>query len=115
MRSGKDLQEYVESTEGLIFQGFGDNHTGHTWTFDQYNHANLAAALRQLDGLSVEDRRHPLKVSRHLTWSIGDRVCYGRWGDVSYTSGKPDGGYKCASKHEVAADPEVHDRCSAPG
>merc|ERR1711871_131449 len=115
MRSGKDLQEYVESTEGLIFQGFGDNHTGHTWTFDQYNHANLAAALRQLDGLSVEDRRHPLKVSRHLTWSIGDRVCYGRWGDASYTSGKPDGGYKCASKHEVAADPEVHDRCSAPG
>ena len=80
----------------MIFQGTSDDHDGHVWDLDSFEGLNLIVALRLLRHLKLEQRGQAYIVSRHLTYSIGDEVCYGKWGDGSYTSGRPAGGYRCS-------------------
>ena len=47
--------------------------------------------------MPIADRGDAALVSRHLTYAVGADVCYGKWGEGSYTTGKPSGGYKCSS------------------
>jgi hypothetical protein len=56
-----------------------------------------------LKDLPLEERGDPTKVSRYLTYMIGDKVCYGKWGEGNYVSGQPGGGYKCSSKKKKSA------------
>eukprot|EP00619_Florenciella_sp_RCC1007_P003965 CAMPEP_0205920300 /NCGR_PEP_ID=MMETSP1325-20131115/10981_1 /ASSEMBLY_ACC=CAM_ASM_000708 /TAXON_ID=236786 /ORGANISM="Florenciella sp., Strain RCC1007" /LENGTH=1353 /DNA_ID=CAMNT_0053287977 /DNA_START=80 /DNA_END=4141 /DNA_ORIENTATION=- len=89
--------EYVENTEGLVWQGLSDNNNGYTWDYDQFAWANLDRSLNLLRRMPVADRADAALVSRHLTYSVGADVCYGKWGEGSYTTGRPAGGYKCSS------------------
>ena len=45
--------------------------------------------------MPVEDRADPVLVSRHLSFAVGADLCYGKWGEGSYTTGKPSRGYTC--------------------
>ena len=89
--------EYLENTVGVLFQGLSDNWEGHVWQFDQFAASNIAIALRSLRRLAVADRGDIPLVSRHLTYAVGADICYGKWGDGSYRTGRPSGGYTCAS------------------
>lgn len=91
-------REYVESEEGLIWQGTSDANTAHVWAFAQFDFAQLAVALRTaLRRLPLRARADPVRVARHVTYAVGEDVCYGRWGGGhSYTSGTPAGGYRCS-------------------
>jgi len=53
--------------------------------------------------MPVADRGDPVLVSRHLTYSIGADVCYGKWGEGSYTNGRPGGGYTCSGADKCKA------------
>ena len=89
-------EKYVLEEKSMIFQGTSDDHDGHVWDLDSFRGLNLIVALRLLRHLKLEQRGQAYIVSRHLTFSIGDEVCYGKWGDGSYTSGRPAGGYRCS-------------------
>ena len=94
MDLGKD---YVLDDKTIIFQGLSDEHEGHLWDLDPGRGLNVLAALHLLRALSLEHRSQPYIVSRHLTYAIGDEVCYGKWGEGNYRSGQPSGGYKCST------------------
>ena len=93
--SSSNLKEYVEGESGLVWQGLSDNNNGFGWDYDQFKYENLQVATDRLFRLHVADRGDLVTVSRHLTYSIGEDVCYGKWGGGSYTSGRPSGGYTC--------------------
>jgi len=93
--------EYVDNTEGLVWQGLSDNNNGFKWSFNQFDYANLQIAFDRMFRMPVADRGNPVLVSRHLSYSIGADICYGKWGEGSYTTGRPSGGYKCNSKSKV--------------
>ena len=88
---------YVMETKSMIYQGLSDDHEGHIWNVDQFRGLNLIVALRLLRQLTMEQRQQAHVVARHLTMAIGKDVCYGKWGDGSYTTGQPRGGYACTS------------------
>ena len=94
-KSNRD--EYVENEKGLIWQGLSDDNTAHVWDFDQYEFNNLAISLDSLRRMHINERGDVALVSRHLTYSLGRDICYGKWGEGSYTSGRPSGGYRCSS------------------
>ena len=96
MKLGK---KYVLEEKSMIYQGTSDDHDGHVWDLDPFRGLNLIVALRLLRHLKLEQRGQAYIVSRHLTFSIGDEVCYGKWGDGSYTSGRPAGGYRCSKNN----------------
>ena len=97
MGSEADRSEYVEMTEGVLFQGLSDNFEGHVWWYDQFRTANVEVALRSLRRMPIADRGDPALLARHLSYAIGEDVCYGRWGDGDYRRGKPSGGYTCSA------------------
>ena len=93
-KSNRD--EYVENENGLIWQGLSDDNTAHVWGFDQFEYDNLRVSLDCVRRMTLTERGDAALVSRHLTYAIGQDICYGKWGEGSYTSGKPPGGYKCS-------------------
>jgi hypothetical protein len=88
--------EYIDNEVGLVWQGMSDNNNGFKWSYNQFEYANLQIAVDRLFRMPVADRGNPVLISRHLTYSIGADVCYGKWGEGSYTTGRPSGGYTCA-------------------
>eukprot|EP00434_Breviolum_minutum_P025393 symbB.v1.2.022434.t1/scaffold1980.1/size93873/12 len=65
--------------------------------------------------MPVESRGDVVAVSRYLTYAIGEKVCYGKWGEGDYATGKPDGGYQCRSKKQISGHPEKWShRCRDP-
>eukprot|EP00946_MAST-07B_sp_MAST-7B-sp1_P005337 g5337.t1 len=107
-QSKANRQEYVEGTEGLIWQGLSDDNTAHTWAFDQFKTQQLLVSLDSLRRMPVKERGDAALVSRHLTYALNEDICYGKWGSGSYTTGKPDGGYKCSKSNKAR-------RCYEPG
>lgn len=110
-QSRSNVAEYVESDEGLIWQGMSDSNTAHTWVFSQLSFPNLAIALDSLRRMDVTDRGDAALVSRHLTYAVGEDICYGKWGEGSYTTGKPVGGYQCSKTKRT----KTHNVCREPG
>lgn len=94
--------EYVEMTEGLVWQGLSDNNDGYLWSYDQYNVSNLEVALKSIRRMPIADRGDLTYVTRHLSYSVGADICYGKWGEGSYTTGRPAGGYRCSDTETVA-------------
>ena len=92
-------KEYIENTDGLVWQGLSDNNNGFMWKvrasssllrastfsltpysrhlsqFEQWKFENLQVAYDRLFRMPVADRADPVLVSRHLTYSIGADVC----------------------------------------
>ena len=48
--------EYVENTQGLIWQGLSDNNEGFAFAYDQFEWANVLIAIRSLRRMPLEDR-----------------------------------------------------------
>ncbi|CAK9029709.1 unnamed protein product [Durusdinium trenchii] len=94
-------QEYLDGNEGLLFQGLSDHYTANHWYHEPFRAANLLIALKLLDWLPMMLRGDLTAVTRYLTNAVGDKVCFGKWGEGDYAGGKPDGGYKCRSKKYV--------------
>lgn len=94
--------EYVLSTEGLIWHGLSNQMGAAVWGFDQFNNLNLVVALHLLRRLDLAARGSPVAVSRALTLAIEADMCYGKWGKGPYTSGRADGGYKCGKSGPAA-------------
>ena len=69
-QSKSNREEYVENTEGLIWQGLSDSNTAHKWTFDQFNWKNLDVSLDMVRRMPVADRADPALVARHLTYAV---------------------------------------------
>ena len=89
--------EYVERTTGLIWQGLSDNYDAFRFDYNQFQWSNLLVAIRSLRRMPIADRGNLVLVTRHLTYAAGEDICYGKWGEGSYTTGKPAGGYRCSS------------------
>jgi hypothetical protein len=98
-------EEYLESEAILIWQGLSDQNTAHSWMLGQFDYFNLDISLRTLDRMPVADRGDVALVARHITYAVGEDICYGKWGGGSYTTGKPAGGYRCSTSR----------RCVEPG
>ena len=47
--------------------------------------------------MPVAQRGDLVAVARHLSYAVGEDLCYGKWGSGSYTTGRPSGGYRCRS------------------
>ena len=100
---GVDGDEYILATQGLIWQGFSDNHEAHIWNFDQFNSLNLMASLHLLRRLSITERASPVAVARGLSLSINADMCLGKWGEGEYESGN-EGNYQCADHSKLNED-----------
>jgi len=108
-------EEYVAGDEGLLWQGLSDDYTANVWHHDPFRAANLLISLALLKEMPVESRGDVVAVSRYLTHAIGEKVCYGKWGEGDYATGKPDGGYQCRSKKQISGHPEKWShRCHDP-
>ena len=110
---GINGEEYIDATEGLIWQGLSDNHEAHVWNFDQFNGKNLHVALHLLRRVTLEHRSSPVAVSRALSFSIDADYCEGKWGEGKYESGH-EGSYKCATKNQLKKDPFHPSKCTDP-
>ena len=114
MSASTNRAEYVEMTEGLVWQGLSENNDGFLWSYDQYNVSNLEVALKCLRRMPIADRGDLTYVTRHLSYSVGADICYGKWGEGSYTTGRPSGGYRCSATETVAGskgrcvEPDTH-------
>ena len=107
-QSRSNVAEYVENTEGLIWQGTSDNNMAHVWAFTQFEWQQLEVSLDCLRRMPLSARGDAALVSRHLTYALNEDICYGKWSG-SYTSGKPFGGYPCSKSKSSAKrcyDPE---------
>jgi len=104
--------EYIENTKGLVWQGLSDNNNGFAWDFNQWDFANLQIAYDRLIRMPVADRGDPVLVSRHISYSVGEDICYGKWGEGSYTTGKPYGGYTCSSSKKCTTPDDWRDSTS---
>ena len=71
------MDEYVGGEQGLLWQGLSDDHGAHAWQHDPFRAANLLIAMSLLADLPQNLRADPTAVSRHLTFVIGEKVCYG--------------------------------------
>ncbi|GMH59657.1 hypothetical protein TL16_g02874 [Triparma laevis f. inornata] len=109
-KSNRD--EYVDNTEGLVWQGLSDNNNGFSWSFNQWDFANLQIAYDRLVRMPVADRGDPVLVSRHITYSVGEDICYGKWGEGSYTTGRPYGGYTCSGSKPCTTPDDWRDSTS---
>lgn len=94
-------EEYVAGDEGLLWQGLSDDHTANIWHHEPFRAANLLISLALLQHLPLELRGDVVAVSRFLTNAVGEKVCYGKWGDGNYATGKPAKGYRCKSKKSI--------------
>ena len=74
------MHEYVGGEEGLLWQGLSDDYGAHVWQHDPFRAANLLIAISLLADLPLHLRSDPTAISRHLTYVIGERVCYGNPG-----------------------------------
>ena len=70
MSASTNRAEYVEMTEGLVWQGLSDNNDGFLWSYDQYNVSNLEVALKCLRRMPIADRGDLTYVTRHLSLSL---------------------------------------------
>eukprot|EP00519_Triparma_laevis_P003883 CAMPEP_0182499912 /NCGR_PEP_ID=MMETSP1321-20130603/8017_1 /TAXON_ID=91990 /ORGANISM="Bolidomonas sp., Strain RCC1657" /LENGTH=1576 /DNA_ID=CAMNT_0024704163 /DNA_START=169 /DNA_END=4896 /DNA_ORIENTATION=- len=104
--------EYIDNTEGLVWQGLSDNNNGFSWSFNQWDFANLQIAYDRLVRMPVADRGDPVLVSRHITYSVGEDICYGKWGEGSYTTGRPYGGYTCSANKPCTTPDDWRDSTS---
>eukprot|EP01063_Lacrimia_lanifica_P000233 TRINITY_DN1010_c0_g1_i3.p1 TRINITY_DN1010_c0_g1~~TRINITY_DN1010_c0_g1_i3.p1 ORF type:complete len:841 (+),score=254.58 TRINITY_DN1010_c0_g1_i3:55-2577(+) len=95
LSSASDVDEYVHATEGVVYVGQSDNVGGVVYKFGQHEWVAVAVALRSLRRMPVMERGELALVARHLTFAVGEDVCYGKWGGGSYTTGRPAGGYRC--------------------
>ena len=100
MSSKSQRGEYVENEDGLVWQGKSDNFDGYYFRYAQHEYATLDLAIRSLRRMPTKDRGNLVLVSRHLTYSVGEDICYGKWGEGSYTSGRPSGGYTCSKSKD---------------
>jgi hypothetical protein len=96
-QSMSNRQEYFLSEKGLIWQGLSDANTAHVWDFQQFDYNNLAISLDSIRRMKTEERGDSALVSRHLSYALGQDICYGKWGEGSYTTGRPGGGYTCST------------------
>ena len=60
----------------------------------------------------MSDRGDLALVSRHISYAIGADVCYGKWGEGSYTTGKPSGGHRCST---TKTEKGKYGKCYEPG
>ena len=97
------LRRLDHATPRLPAQGLSDNFEGHVWTFDQFKTPNVDIALRSLRRMPIADRGNLPLVTRHLTYAVGADICYGKWGEGSYRTGRPSGGYSCAASSKWCA------------
>ena len=109
--TGIDGEEYIDATEGLIWQGLSDNHEAHVWNFDQFNGKNLHVAFHLLRSLKLAYRSSPVAISRTLSFSINADFCEGKWGEGKYETGN-EGNYKCSSKSQLKKD--TTSKCTDP-
>ena len=110
-QSASNVAEYVVNENGLIWQGLSDANTAHSWHFDQFSFPNLAISLDTIRRMNVTERSDAVLVSRHITYAVGQDICYGKWGGGSYTTGKPSDGYRCSNTKTTA----TNNRCYEPG
>ena len=103
--STTNRKEYVENTAGLIWQGLSDNNSGFKWEFDQFNIQNLEISIKLLNRLMLQYRNDIVLISRQISYAVGADICYGKWGDGSYTTGRPSGGYYCSKTKNNCRDP----------
>ncbi|CAE7448441.1 Tgm3 [Symbiodinium pilosum] len=111
------MREYVGGEEGLLWQGLSDDYGAHVWQHDPFRAANLLIAISLLADLPLHLRSDPTAISRHLTYVIGERVCYGKWGEGNYVTGQPSNGYRCRTKRYLQRKGRAHEwaqRCSDP-
>jgi hypothetical protein len=115
-KRGEALGEYVMGERTLIWQGLSDNLDAFQWSVDQFAGSSLLLSIGMLDALDFKHRGNAARISRHLSWYVGDSVCYGKWGEGDYTTGQAPAGYKCAEPKWVEKYPEhlYSTRCSDP-
>ncbi|CAE7939985.1 TGM3 [Symbiodinium sp. KB8] len=92
------IAEYVGGEQGLLWQGLSDDYGANVWQHDPFRAANLLISLSLLADLPLELRSDSSAIARHLTYAIGERVCYGKWGEGNYATGRPYRGYRCRTK-----------------
>ena len=65
--------------------------------------------------MPLRDRGDAALVTRHLTFSLGEDVCVGKWGDGKYTSGTGPS-YRCSScSKKKTCGPNLAKKCTEPG
>ena len=74
------IAEYVGGEQGLLWQGLSDDYGANVWQHDPFRAANLLISLSLLADLPLELRSDSSAIARHLTYAIGERVCYGSLG-----------------------------------
>ena len=110
-----DRQEYVDNEEGLIWQGLSDDNTAHRWHFAHLDWQQLDVALDLLRRMPLPERGDAALLARHLTFSLGNDVCVGKWGKGSYTSGTGPS-YRCSKcSKKGKCGGELALRCTEPG
>ena len=92
--------EYAESTSGLTWQGLSDKNEGQSFEYSQSQWETLAVAMRGLRRIPLAQRSDAALLARHVTYSAGAELCYGKRGDGSYTSERPSGGCTCSKSGE---------------
>ena len=102
--SSKMHAEYAESTSGLTWQGLSDKNKdkneGQSFEYSQSQWETLAVAMRGLRRIPLAQRSDAALLARHVTYSAGAELCYGKRGDGSYTSERPSGGCTCSKSGE---------------
>jgi len=92
------IQEYIESTSGLIWRGSFNDYGTMTWAYEQHLYKNLEIALKGYTSASSggtdEERGSVIWSSRMVSYFVGNKVCYGRW-EEPYIEGDVSGGYNC--------------------
>ena len=74
------MAEYVGGEQGLLWQGLSDDHGANVWQHDPFRAANLLIGISLLADLPLDLRSDSAAIARHLTYAIGERVCYGSRG-----------------------------------
>ena len=65
-----------------------------TWT-------NITSRSRWIASICQRWRNEPMIQSCVLSLPVAVKVCYGKWGDGNYATGKPAKGYRCKSKKSI--------------
>ena len=118
---GLSEQEYVLSTEGLLWQGLSDNNEAHVWDFDQFRGINLLVSLHLLRSLTYEHRALPVAVARVLSFAVNEDMCSGKWGEGNYEFDNDEGWkdmdaneYKCAGPEQFESTDQWVSKCTDP-
>ena len=82
------------------WQDLSDKKEGLSFEYSQSQWETLAVAMRGLRRIPLAQRSDADLLARHVTYSAGAELCYGKRGDGSYTSERPSGGCTCSKSGE---------------